>query len=96
MSAIKSTEERTHIGTLTKDKAQVLMVAKQRAVAAANAAQEAEGVYRAMLSLAMPAGANEFDPNTMSFFYNPARNPGQPEADAVGEASEPAGDTNDS
>jgi hypothetical protein len=93
MSAIKSTEERTHIGTLTKEKARMLTIAKQRAVAAANAAKEAEDIYGAMLTLAMPAGANEFDPNTMSFFYNPARNPGQPEGDPVGEASASAGDT---
>jgi hypothetical protein len=89
MSKIESTEEKTHVGTLTKEKAAVLMQARQNAANAARAAQEAEGIFRAMLALAMPAGANEFDPDTMSFFYNPARNP-------MGEASEPAGDTDGS
>lgn len=97
MSAIKSTSERTHIGTMHPDKARLLAQAKARAVGLANEARQAEEYYRAMLTMAMPAGANEFDQETMSFFYNPARDPqAQEPEDAEGEASGPAGDTDDS
>lgn len=93
-----STDERTLLSTLTQVQAQALHEAKEKAVAAANYARETSDTYHVLLVMAMPPGANSFDAETMSFYYDPAQVPngGTAEADVPPPPSGPALVTDDS
>lgn len=83
------------LGTLTDVQAQTLYEAKQKALGLAKLAAEAEAAYGALLTMAMPPGANHFDANTMSFYR--VTPPSAPESDdAGGKVSGPAIVTDDS
>ena len=88
-----SNDDKILLSTLTQVQAQALANAKQKAVGLAHLATEAEGVYNALLTMAMPPGANHFDAGSMSFYHVPT-----PPVDIapLAEASEPATDTDDS
>jgi len=82
------------LSTLTQVQAHALANAKQKAVGLAQLATEAEEVYNALLTMAMPPGANHFDAGSMSFYHvetSPVTPPSVPESDdAAGKVSGPA------
>ena len=69
MTAIKSTPERTHLGTLNEKQARLLVTQQQKVAQLRALLGEQESQYRSMIELVMPEGANLFDPDSMSFFY---------------------------
>jgi hypothetical protein len=88
MTAIESTAERTHLGTLTDAQARVLGNQRQKITQLAALLDEQKANYQNMIMLVMPEGANVFDPETMSFFYVQPPKPElveDEEADELGE-----------
>ena len=78
MSAIKSTDEKTYLGTMSERQAAILLKHRQRIIELRGLLKRSEEDYRDLLAISMPAGANGFDDNTMSWFYDPARVPQGP------------------
>ena len=93
-------DHKVKLSTLTQVQADMLGQAKQKAVGLAQMAMEAEQAYHALLTMAMPPGANCFDAETMSFCYDPegpVTPPSASESDEpVGKVSGPAIVTDDS
>jgi hypothetical protein len=73
--------ERILLGQLNPHQKKILAEAKLRGDMAVARAQEVTAVWKALVQMAFPAGANHFDEDTGCFYYAPPEPPVLPEDD---------------